>query len=166
MESEAVSDTGPMLHLSEINFFEALDIFSQVYIPQEVAHELKKYRTSIPSKIRVTEIASEWEDTVKVLTNQNDLDLGEACALTLALQKKVSLFLTDDLDARVIGKNYNLEVHGTIGILMRAFKEKIIDKKTVVEKIIEINRKSTLFITSDLIKLALQTIEDFSRKRS
>ena len=40
MENRAVSDTGPIIHLSEINLIKVFDIFSEVVIPEEVEKEL------------------------------------------------------------------------------------------------------------------------------
>jgi len=40
---EAVSDTGPILHLHEINRLYALSVFERLLIPALVAEELKSY---------------------------------------------------------------------------------------------------------------------------
>jgi len=56
--------------------------------------------------------------------------LGEAQAIAPALQLKADYFLTDDLDARTVSTIHSIEAHGTAGIILRAFREKIIDKKT------------------------------------
>ena len=39
--NRAVSDTGPIIHLTEINLIKVFDIFSAVLIPEEVERELK-----------------------------------------------------------------------------------------------------------------------------
>ncbi len=44
MADNAVSNTGPILHLTEINLIKVLDIFSSVFIPEEVAEELRKIK--------------------------------------------------------------------------------------------------------------------------
>lgn len=162
MANKAVSNTGPILHLSEIEFLEALNIFSHVSIPEEVSNELIKNQVSIPKKIKIISFKSEWKDTIKVLTNQHNLNLGESQAIALALQENADFFITDDLDARMVAKNYNLEVHGTLGIILRSFREKIIDKNTAIQKIKELHTKSTLFITKDLIEKAVKEIVNFS----
>jgi predicted nucleic acid-binding protein len=163
MENRAVSDTGPIIHLSEINLIKVFDIFSLVAIPEEVEKELKNSRILISKKIKVFELSPDFKDKVKILTNQENLDLGEAFAIVLAMQEKIDYFLTDDLDARNVASKYNLQVHGTIGVILRAFREKIIDKKTAVEKVNELYSKSSLFITKDLVSNVLQAIEEFKR---
>ncbi len=163
MESKAVSDTGPIIHLTEINSLNVLGIFSKVIIPKEVENELKKNKTAIPSKIKVAEIDSDFKDKIKILVNQHDLNLGEAEAIVLALQEKTDYFLTDDLDARQVAKEFNISVHGTVGLILRAFKEKIIDKGSAINKAKELKTKSTLFITQDLIDEIIKAINDFSK---
>ena len=163
MENKAVSDTGPIIHLSEINLIKAFDIFSVVVIPEAVERELKNNKIPIFKKIKILELSPDFKDKVKILTNQENLDLGEAFAIVLAMQEKTDYFLTDDLDARNVAIKYNLQVHGTIGVVLRAFREKIIDKKTAIEKVNELYTKSSLFITKDLVESVLKAIEEFKR---
>lgn len=159
----AVSDTGPILHLSEINIVDCLDVFSKIFVPDEIIKELKKNKTEIPKKLNIKLLIDEWKDLVKILTNQKDLDLGESCAISLALQEKINCFLTDDLEARIVAKEYNLEVHGTVGIILRAFREKIINKNNAIEKVRELKSRSSLFITQDLIEEVVNSIKEFKR---
>lgn len=163
MENRAVSDTGPIIHLSEINLIKVFDIFSLVAIPKEVEKELKNSKILISKKIKVLGLFPDFKDKVKILTNQENLDLGEAFAIVLAMQEKIDYFLTDDLDARNVAIKYNLQVHGTIGVILRAFRERILDKKRAIEKVNELYAKSSLFITKDLVYNVLQAIEEFKR---
>ena len=163
MENRAVSDTGPIIHLSEINLIKVFDIFSEVAIPEEVEKELKNSKILLFKKIRILKLLPDFKDKVKILTNQENLDLGEAFAIVLAIQEKANYFLTDDLDARSVAVKYNLEVHGSIGIILRAFREKIIDKKTAIEKVNELYSKSSLFITRDLVNEVIRAIEEFNK---
>lgn len=50
---------------------------------------------------------------------------------------------------------------GTVGIILRSFREKIIDKRTVVPKIGELRTNSSLFITQDLIDYIINEISEF-----
>jgi len=163
MENRAVSDTGPIIHLSEINLIKVFNVFSVVVIPEEVERELKNCKILIFKKIKILKLSPDFKDKVKIFTNQENLDLGEAFAVVLAMQEKTDYFLTDDLDTRNVAIKYNIQVHGTIGIILRAFREKIIDKKTAIEKVNELYIKSSLFITKDLVNSVLIAIEEFKR---
>ncbi|OGI65350.1 hypothetical protein A2647_05315 [Candidatus Nomurabacteria bacterium RIFCSPHIGHO2_01_FULL_40_24b] len=161
MGSKAVSNTGPIIHLTEINLIKILNIFQNITIPEEVKKELIKNNVPIPKRIKITKLKPESKDKTKILTNEYNLDLGEAEAISLALQEKVDYFLTDDLDARQIAKEFKLETHGTIGIILRAFKEKIISKEKTIEKIKELKTNSSLFITQDLISEVVESVKNF-----
>jgi len=161
MGNRAVSDTGPFIHLTEIEIINYLNIFSNIFITEEVAGELKKHKISVPKTVKVKQLSSYAKDNSILFINQQNLDLGEASAIALALQEKADYFLTDDLDARRVAEEYFIEVHGSVGIIMRALKDKIISKKTAIKKIIELYDKSSLFITRDIVNIAIKSIEDF-----
>src|SRR3989344_6978127 len=112
MGNKAVSDTGPIIHLNEINLINSFDIFSELIIPEEVERELKSNKIPIFKKIKISKLSPDLKDKIKILTNQENLDLGEAFAIVLAMQEKADYFLTDDLNARNIAIKYNLQVHG------------------------------------------------------
>ncbi len=40
MDDEAVSDSGPLIHLAQINRFNLLQVFSRIFIPQAVYDEV------------------------------------------------------------------------------------------------------------------------------
>ncbi len=161
MANKAVSNTGPILHLHEINLLKVLDIFSNILIPHEVENELRKSKIIFPSKIKIVALKNEFKDKAKIFVNQHDLDLGEAEAIALALQERADYFLTDDLDARQVAKDYHLNVHGTIGIILRSFRDKIISKELAIEKARELKSSSSLFITQDLINEVIKAIQGF-----
>ena len=94
-----------------------------------MANELKKNKVLIPKKISIILLDSSSKDFLNMLIQKYSLDFGEAEAIALNLQEKSEYFLTDDLDARRIANEFQIEVHGTIGIILKAFKEKIISKK-------------------------------------
>jgi len=161
MANKSISNTGPIIHLSEIELTYALESFGEVLISSEVKNELKKRKVEVPVFVKILDLAGEWKNFVMVLTNEEGLDLGEASAIALTLQEKANLFFTDDLEARIAAKKFNIEVHGTIGIILRLLREKKIDKKTAILKIKELQERSSLFITSNLIEQAIDAIEEF-----
>ena len=145
----------------KINSLHILNIFTLVLVPAEVENELRKNKVSLPKKIKVLKLKSEFKDVVKILANEENLGLGEAEAIALSLQEKVGCFVTDDLEAREVAKRYHLEVHGTIGIVLRALKDKLINKKTALEAVEKLKSNSSLFITQDLIDNIVNSINEF-----
>ena len=164
MENKAISNTGPIIHLSEIDLTNSLNIFNQILIPPEVSEEIKRNKFQIPEKIKLKLLEAKWKDFTKILTDEFSLDLGESEGIALALQEKAAYFLTDDLDARDVANKYNIEVHGTIGIILRAFREKIIDRQLAIEKINQLYFNSSLHITRILIEDMIKEIEKFGKK--
>ncbi|MFH1289809.1 MAG: hypothetical protein ABIH92_00195 [Nanoarchaeota archaeon] len=162
MANEAVSDTGPIIHLTEIDLTKALFVFSKLFVPREVENELKRNKTTLPKRVRVLGLSSKTKEISNILFNRFDLDLGEAQAIALALQEKVQYFLTDDLDARFVAREeYGLEVHGTIGLVLRAFRNGLIGKVETVGKLRKLYEGSSLFVTRALIDEAVKAVEGF-----
>ena len=90
-----------------------------------------------------------------------ELDLGEVAAIALARQEGILLFLTDDLDARLVASSLGLTVHGSVGILLRAFRENILAKDEVISKVIMLETQSSLYITRDLINYVIREIKEY-----
>ena len=70
-------------------------------------------------------------------------------------------FITDDLEARVTAKHFGIEVHGTIGILLRAYREKLLSRDDVIVGMFALYDRSSLFVTKDLVKWAIARIDEF-----
>jgi len=159
----AVSDSGPIIHLSEIDAAKAFNIFKELVIPNEVSRETKNFR--IPS-IRIMQLNQKHKDITKFLAVSYNLDLGEAEAISLCMQENIKILFTDDLEARTIAKYYKLEVHGTIGILVKSFRAGIFTEKEVIAKLELLRIKSSLFLTKDLLNWSIKQIKEHSRRRN
>lgn len=166
MAGKVVSNTGPLMHLSEIDLVEALTAFQEVCIAEEVKNELKRNKISedVLKGATLVNLKGKFKDVAEVLVNKFSLDLGEAQSIALALQERVDYFLTDDLDARKVAAAHNIEAHGTVGIILRAFREKIISREKTAEKVKELYTKSSLFITKPLINEVIKSIEGFKKR--
>ncbi len=161
MESrKVVSNTGPFIHLNEISSIKILEIFGKILIPPEVKSELQKYKINY-KRMKVINLDSKFKDVSLIFADKFFLDLGEAQAIALCLQEKIDYFLTDDLDARIVAKSNGIETHGTVGVILRAFREKMIDKGTTIKKVKELYEKSSLFITRNLVVKIIKEIEEF-----
>jgi predicted nucleic acid-binding protein len=163
MVNKVISNTGPLIHCSEIKADVLFSIWKDISIPQEVHRELQSLKVEgiWIKKPRIVVLHGKSKDFAKALENKFDLDSGESAAIALVVQEKAYLFLTDDLDARTVAEIHNMEVHGTIGIMMRAFREKKLSREETIEKINELHKTSTLYITSDIIAYAIKEIEQY-----
>jgi len=155
---EAVFDTGPLIHISEINKQNCFSLFKQILITKEVSDELDSLNFSgktIIKKIKniiTKNLDGKHKDTTKIIIEKHELDFGEASSIALCKQESINFFFTDDLEARTFAKSLGLNVHGTIAILLRSFKEKILSKEETIKTLDSLKTNSSLFITSDLIE--------------
>src|SRR3989344_5913436 len=160
----SVFDAGPFIHLHEVQKLEALKLFRAVFTTAEILEECKRIKRQILGIKNVTlkELSPHSKDFAQYAAQKYEIDLGESTGIALCKQEKVSLFFTDDLDAREAANNLGFDAHGTIALLTRAFREKLLAKKETIEALKAL-RESTLFVTSDLILFTIQEIERYSK---
>lgn len=159
-----VCDSGPIIHLAEVNSLKALKICKRVFIPQAVKDELEKNKVvKKVSGSKVLKLDKREKDLSALISLKFGLGLGESEAIALCKSQKVKMFFTDDLDARIVAEREGIEVHGSIGILLRAFREKILTEKQVIEALDSLATKSTLFVTYSLIEEAIRAVRKYSK---
>lgn len=160
---KAVSDTGPFLHLHEVDALFALDIVQEKNITQEIKSELEHYSVQLHKikNLKIKQLSTRYKDIAKIIVEAYEIDLGEATSIALAQQEQIVVFFTDDLEARDVAKQFHLNVHGTLGILLRAYREKQVTKKETISIVRRLSNDSTLFLTSDLIDWILREIEEY-----
>lgn len=154
----AVLDASPLIHLEQINALHATDFINEKIVSQTVKSEIgvEAFR-NVDAEVK--NLSGEEKDRAKYLTNRYGIDLGEATSLVLCKQLNVDIVLTDDLDARDVARNLELEPHGTLGVLTRAYSKDIISEKEAKEFVRGLKNDSTLFITTELSQWAIDKIE-------
>jgi len=166
MAVEAVSDTGSLIHLFQIEKLQLLKIVDRLLIPLEVKDEFRKGGSLKELReldiIEVKEVKGTHADSAGAMSRKFGLDLGEAEAIVLAKKKGISLIFTDDLEARRAAMMRSLEPHGSIGILLRAYRDGIISKEETITAIRQLHSDSSLYLTSDLTKRAVEAVREFS----
>jgi predicted nucleic acid-binding protein len=157
----AVFDAGPFIHLHEISKLNLNILFEKIFTTAEILKECKKIETLIKKlkNFEMKKLAAESKDLAKYLINRYNLDLGESTGIALCKQENIKLFFTDDLEAREVSKKLGFEPHGTLAILLRSFREKILTKEEVKKSVEKLYTMSTLFLTKDLKDWILNEIE-------
>jgi predicted nucleic acid-binding protein len=119
-----------LIGLTNIGFIEVLKkLYASVTVTPEVAAE---YGEPLPEWITVMAV----RDTQKTAAFNQYIDLGESSAIALATEIQNVLLIIDDLDARQFAANLRLEVTGTLGVLLQAYKRGIIsDYQEVIAKL-------------------------------
>lgn len=165
MADQAVSDSGPLIHLAQISNFNLLSVFSRIFIPQAVYDEVciegrpgdKELRGS---SIEICNISNEDVENISRCVDVI-LDEGETHALALCRKFDKNLFLTDDLDAREAGLALGLEVHGSVGIIARAYRYGLIDLGEAKSTLEDLYTVSDLFVARAIIESVIEEIEKY-----
>lgn len=140
-----VSDTTPLSNLLQINRLSLLrEIYNEVLIPPAVFDEL----SALPAKgISILPIIdANWikvsipHDQVIVQGLAKELDIGEAEAIALAIEKSAALLLIDEKQGRLIAEKHQLSIIGTLGVLLKAKQMGLIGKvKPELDNLMAIN---------------------------
>lgn len=122
---KVVSNSSPLIHLAKIDKLALLrEYFHVIIIPEIVYKECILEGKDRPEAISIQ--SAEWIEVVQAQDKklikllQSSLDDGESEAISLAVEVGADLILLDDSDAREKARLYNLNITGTIGILLRA----------------------------------------------
>ena len=163
MASKACADTGPVLHLKEIEAIALLSLFEEVIISPIIREELERHACKrLPSPCIVRMVNN---DQVVLLAQKYELDLGEASAIWLCKALNIETLLTDDLSAREVAHDLDIQPVGTLGILLRGFREGYIGKEEIKHLLHQLGNNSSLFITSSLLAYAFSEIEKFEKQK-
>jgi predicted nucleic acid-binding protein len=161
--SIVVCDAGPLIHLDELNCLDLLSGKARVLVPEIVWHEVQRHRPSalrhreVPLT-RVSDIPSA-DRKLKRYRRVVTVHRGEQQALRLMQRFPNALLLTDDNAARKLAELLNYEVHGTIGVLMDAWRRGGRTKRQILSLLRTIPQKSTLHISLKLLNTVIAQVQ-------
>src|SRR5437867_1901234 len=121
-----VCDAGPLIHLDQLGCLNLLRDFALIQVPQTVWREVERHRpTALRRRTvkleRVTALPEATPELIQ-LAQAFLLDAGEREALRLMEGAPDAILLTDDAAARLVAERLEYEVHGTIGVIVRALR--------------------------------------------
>lgn len=126
-----VSDSTTLIILGKLGRYELLkNLFSKIYIPQEVMKEIAIKSDGVYEEIERNSLFQTKEISDMALFGLLDgiLDKGESQAIVLAKELNLIL-LIDEKKGRGIAKNMGLEIIGLIGILILNVKKSLISNQ-------------------------------------
>jgi len=141
-----VSDTSPITNLAAIA---QLDLLQQLYtsliIPTAVYNEMVEVDKVVPGAVEVqtlswieTQAVADAQRVTDLQTSQENIDLGEAEAIILAVELKAELLLMDERRGRALATSYGLSVTGLLGVLLQAKRNGLISAvKPLMDELIE-----------------------------
>jgi predicted nucleic acid-binding protein len=152
MDKLIISDTSCLIALTKINKLELLkNLYQEIIITQDVYIE---FGGSLPEWIIISEVKNKQRQQEL----ENRLDKGEASSIALALEIVNSTLIIDEIKGRKIAQSLNIDIIGTIGVILLAEKRGLI--KDGLGIILRLVNKG--FRLSD--KLIDRIIEKYSKK--
>jgi len=147
----ASSDASPLIWLGKCDILHLLEkLYSEIVIPEAVHEEAvqrgleKGFEDAQAIKkameegwIKVLKSSKRFADEVEGVEARLGIELGmgERETIALALEKGVSIFLTNDEDAYQVGTALGLEPKGVLYVLLRGVVEGRIKKKKAKESL-------------------------------
>ena len=114
MPKTIISDTSCLIALTNIGSLEILhEVYGKVLITSEIVQE---FGVSLPNWFEI----ENPKDLSRLNFLENQLDKGEASAIALALEIPDSLIIVDDEKARKLAEMLNIEITGTLGVIIKA----------------------------------------------
>ena len=123
--SLVVSDTSPLTNLAAIGQFELLrHLYGSLHIAEAVWDELNAAGQHWPARNEIAD--AQWiqrqipKNRLLIMALCQDLDLGEAESIALALELQADLILMDERDGRHRAIQLGLKPVGVVGVLLIA----------------------------------------------
>lgn len=149
MDKEGVSNSGPLIHLAQIGRFKLLSMFSKIYIPRKVYEEV-----SIPDKPGEAELRS--AENIEVL--------GVLESEVESIKARICVKLDEgELQALCLCEKLGFEVHGSVGIIARAYRECLVDLRETENALKALYGVSSLFVAKEIIEMALKELRRFKK---
>ncbi len=142
MPEKAIADTSALIALEKINLLDLLcKIYSKIILPEAVINE---FGTPSIGCYSVEKIKS---PLVRLLVSDLNLGKGESEVLALASETGLRIII-DDLKARKVAEKLGLNVTGTIGILLKAEKMRLVE--SAYDKAKELKAKG-FYVSDELL---------------
>lgn len=154
-----VSNASPLILLARMERFELLlQMFDRIVIPEAVYAEVVTNSPGRPGAVETQKAVNDWIEVHPI--QQMDLarslltklGWGESEAITLALENNADLVLLDDRKARIAAEFMGLQVRGTVGLLIQAYRRGMIEN---LEQALDELKKAGVRISDAVYKAAL-----------
>lgn len=158
-----VSDTSPINNLAAINHLHLLhQLYGTILIPEAVYRELTDPNFPVAGATEVQTL--DWIKTCAVSDRHlvealsNELDIGEAEAIALAVEISADQMLIDERQGRLVASRFNLRFTGLLGILIEAKSRGLITEvKPVLDALVN---EAGFWIAEPLYNKILQTVNE------
>ncbi|MEW6367330.1 MAG: hypothetical protein AB1714_22080 [Acidobacteriota bacterium] len=164
MGDKAVVDAGPLIHLWEIDSLSALGVFEELHVLDGVWDEaVREGRLHAEllldmRNLKRHPLAGPEIHQFVLAHSFTGLQAGELACLHLCSRLHLTLILTDDLAARVAAETLGLTPIGSLGVVVRAFRERIFSFETARQHLLDLYVVSSLFVTRAIVEMAIEQL--------
>lgn len=156
---KVVLNASPLIYLGKKRKTSLLRlVFEKILVPVEVEEEILKLYDS-PEAMQLRDAIQEgWVEVEQPSENKKkqiaklfgEIDEGEAAVIALALEGHRENVITDDAEARTAAEYFELKVHGTLYIILEAYKRNIFKSKAEVMSMVNNMLRKGFYISSEV----------------
>lgn len=168
--NKSITDTGPPLHLNQIDYVRLLEMFETIVISGQVKEELQDLNIWYSLKKEETlHIQEETVNDIEISDEKNrwrdhKLHMADLSVLVLVRRMMDTLILTDDLELRKAIGSLNRVVIGSVGILIRGYRERKLNMDELHKCVNLLFNDSSLYLSRAFRVRVLKLIEELERE--
>lgn len=149
LDNVVIADPSCLISLTKIEGIGLLrQLYGEIAITEEIAVE---FGENLPEWIKIEKVQN--KKYLKILNFS--LDMGEASAIALALEKNDVLLILDDLKDRKETEKLGFKITSTLGLLFKAKKQGLIPKlKPAIEKLKNHGFRISPKVENEILKLS------------
>ena len=159
---KVIANSGPIIALAKLGLLSLLkELYGAVVIPSTVNHEVvikglqrgEEDAQDVNLAINLGHIIVELMDESRISEEINNLPVhnGEKSVIELFLKMKADLALLDDRLARDSAKKLGVTVKGTLGVIIDAYRKKLLNENDVELLFKEIISRDDIWIAKGLV---------------
>ncbi|HEY4690916.1 MAG TPA: hypothetical protein VIK33_16510 [Anaerolineae bacterium] len=154
----AALDSGPLIHLSQIQRIDLLAILPELHVVDAVWREVEAGPVGLQALTRLPNLRRhrvQPEQIASLHLDKTGLHLGELESLALCISERITLLVTDDLRARKAATDLHIQPVGSVGIILKSCTLSMITAREAEGLLWQLHDESSLFVTTHIIQTAI-----------
>jgi len=162
---DAVIDTGPLIHLHEIDRLDLVTaVLRNIHLPEHVEREIRnepiiQYIHQNTDRITIHPIQEPELFSTKEAYSGFHLQLADLAVLALLTKIVDACAVTDDLELRKAVESNGRTSVGTIGMLFSGYRLSVINKPQLRQLVNQVFNDSSLYLSSAFRSRVLAIVE-------
>ena len=155
----AVTNATVLIFLAKVGRLDLLQIYKRILTTPDIHAEVLKKGDVLRERHDLEKFFKSKLNVETPLKKINlDLGRGETSALSLCIEKKILIFLSDDKKARKVAEILSIKAIGTVGIILENLKQNKITKQEA-KKTLQLLLQYSYYLSADIYAKILDMIE-------